>query len=119
MRKSSESSTTAKRSWTDERPGMARRPDETPFAIGMHALGIMLGIGWWAGLAALSSHQPADANCYGLLGGCILFGLFAWIMDRRQKAGREAFPRLRDQIADFAVTYIASEEYRKNNGDGE
>ena len=93
--------------------------DETPFAIGMHALGIMLGIGWWAGLAALSSHQPADANCYGLLGGCILFGLFAWIMDRRQKAGREAFPRLRDQIADFAVTYIASEEYRKNNGDGE
>lgn len=72
-----------------------------------------------AGLAALSSHQPADANCYGLLGGCILFGLFAWIMDRRQKAGREAFPRLRDQIADFAVTYIASEEYRKNNGDGE
>ena len=76
-------------------------------------------IGWWAGLAALSSHQPADANCYGLLGGCILFGLFAWIMDRRQKAGREAFPRLRDQIADFAVTYIASEEYRKNNGDGE
>ena len=92
--------------------------DETPFAIGMHALGIMLGIGWWAGLAALSSHQPADANCYGLLGGCILFGLFAWIMDRRQKAGR-AFPRLRDQIADFAVTYIASEEYRKNNGDGE
>lgn len=27
--------------------------------------------------------------------------------------------RLRDQIADFAVTYIASEEYRKNNGDGE
>lgn len=93
--------------------------DETPFAIGMHALDIMLGIGWWAGLAALSSHQPADANCYGLLGGCILFGLFAWIMDRRQKAGREAFPRLRDQIADFAVTYIASEEYRKNNGDGE
>lgn len=93
--------------------------DETLFAIGMHALGIMLGIGWWAGLAALSSHQPADANCYGLLGGCILFGLFAWIMDRRQKAGREAFPRLRDQIADFAVTYIASEEYRKNNGDGE
>lgn len=89
--------------------------DETPFAIGMHALGIMLGIGWWAGLAALSSHQPADANCYGLLGGCILFGLFAWIMDRRQKAGREAFPRMRDQIADFAVTYIASEEYRKNN----
>lgn len=81
--------------------------------------GIILGIGWWAGLAALSSHQPADANCYGLLGGCILFGLFAWIMDRRQKAGREAFPRLRDQIADFAVTYIASEEYRKNNGDGE
>lgn len=40
-------------------------------------------------------------------------------MDRRQKAGREAFLRLRDQIADFAVTYIASEEYRKNNGDGE
>lgn len=65
--------------------------DETPFAIGMHALGIMLGIGWWAGLAALSSHQPADANCYGLLGGCILFGLFAWIMDRRQKAGRRRF----------------------------
>ena len=32
---------------------------------------------------------------------------------------RDPAARLRDQIADFAVTYIASEEYRKNNGDGE
>lgn len=39
--------------------------DETPFAIGMHALGIMLGIGWWAGLAALSSHQPATRTATG------------------------------------------------------
>lgn len=90
--------------------------DETPFAIGMHALGIMLCIGYWAGGFMLASRQPADANCYGLLGGGILFGLFAWIMDRRQKAGREAFPRLRDQIADFAVDHIASEEYRRTGG---
>lgn len=89
--------------------------DETPFAIGMHALGIMLGIGWWAGLAALSSHQPADANCYGLLGGGILFGLI-WIMAQRQEADKEMFPRLRDQIADFAVDHIASEEYRRTGG---
>lgn len=93
--------------------------DETPFAIGMHALGIMLCIGWWAGGAVFASHQPDDVTIYGLAGGFILTCLIAWITDRRQGAGREAFPRLRDQIADFAVTYIASEEYRKNNGDGE
>ena len=65
--------------------------DETPFAIGMHALGIMLGIGWWAGLAALSSHQPADAKLLRAAGRLHPFRLFAWIMDRRQKAGRERF----------------------------
>lgn len=92
--------------------------DETPFAIGMHALGIMLCIGYWAGGFMLTSRQPADANCYGLLGGGIL-SVLIWIMAQRQEADKEMFPRLRDQIADFAVTYIASEEYRKNNGDGE
>ncbi len=93
--------------------------DETPFAIGMHALGIMMCIGYWAGGVVFASHQPDNVTICGLAGGFILTCLFAWIMDRRRKAGREAFPRLRDQIADFAVTYIASEEYRKNNGDGE
>ena len=34
-------------------------------------------------------------------------------MDRRQTAGRETFPKLLDQIADFAVEYVASEEYRR------
>lgn len=90
--------------------------DETPFAIGMHALGIMLGIGWWAGLAALSSHQPDDVTIYGLAGGFILSCLFVWIMDRRQKAGRETFPRLRDQIAGFVLDHVASEEYRRTGG---
>jgi len=51
---------------------------------------------------------------YGLMGGFILTCVFAWIMDRRQTAGKETFPKLRDQIADFAVEYIASESYRKN-----
>lgn len=89
--------------------------DETPFAIGMHALGIMLCIGYWAGGFMLTSRQPADANCYGLLGGGILFGLI-WIMAQRQEADKEMFPRLRDQIADFAVDHIASEEYRRTGG---
>lgn len=89
--------------------------DETPFAIGMHALGIMLCIGYWAGGFMLASRQPADANCYGLLGGGILFGLI-WIMAQRQEADKEMFPRLRDQIADFAVDHIASEEYRRTGG---
>lgn len=88
--------------------------DETPFAIGMHTLGIMLCIGYWAGGAVFASHQPNDVTIYGLAGGLVITFLFAWIMDRRQKAGRETFPRLRDQIADFAVTHIASESYRKN-----
>ena len=48
------------------------------------------------------------------MGGFILTCVFAWIMDRRQTAGKETFPKLRDQIADFAVEYIASESYRKN-----
>lgn len=87
--------------------------DETPFAIGMHALGIMLCIGWWAVGVALSLRQRADISVYGLMGGFILACVFAWIMDRRQKAGRETFPKLRDQIANFAVEYVASEEYRR------
>lgn len=93
--------------------------DGTPFAIGMHALGIMMCFGYWAGGAVFASHQPNDVTIYGLAGGFILTCLIAWITDRRQEAGKETFPRLRDQIADFAVTHIASEEYRKNNGDGE
>lgn len=88
--------------------------DETPFAIGMHALGIMLCIGYWAGGFMLTSRQPADANCYGLLGGGILFGLI-WIMAQRQEADKEMFPRLRDQIAGFAVDHIASDEYRESH----
>lgn len=48
------------------------------------------------------------------MGGFILTCVFAWIMDRRQTAGKETFPKLRDQIADFAVEYIASESYRKS-----
>ena len=78
-------------------------------------LGIMLCIGYWAGGFMLASRQPADANCYGLLGGGILFGLI-WIMAQRQEADKEMFPRLRDQIADFAVDHIASEEYRRTGG---
>lgn len=89
--------------------------DKTPFAIILHALGIMLCIGYWAGGFMLASRQPADANCYGLLGGGILFGLI-WIMAQRQEADKEMFPRLRDQIADFAVDHIASEEYRRTGG---
>lgn len=88
--------------------------DKTPFAIILHALGIMLCIGWWAVGVALSLRQRADIDVYGLMGGFILTCLFAWIMDRRQTTGKEAFPKLRDQIADFAVEYIASESYRKN-----
>lgn len=88
--------------------------DGTPFAIVIHTLGIMLCIGWWAGGFMLASRQPADANCYGLLGGCILFGLIAWIMDRRQEADKEMFPRLRDQIAAFVLDHVASEEYRED-----
>lgn len=87
--------------------------DGTPFAIILHALGIMLCIGWWAVVVALSLRQRADIGVYGLMGGFILTCVFAWIMDRRQKAGRETFPKLRDQIADFAVEYVASEEYRR------
>ena len=78
-------------------------------------IGIMLCIGYWAGGFMLASRQPADANCYGLLGGGILFGLI-WIMAQRQEADKEMFPRLRDQIADFAVDHIASEEYRRTGG---
>ncbi|MGN2336491.1 hypothetical protein ACTFPS_13405, partial [Bifidobacterium longum subsp. infantis] len=44
-----------------------------------------------------------------------LFGLI-WIMAQRQEADKEMFPRLRDQIADFAVDHIASEEYRRTGG---
>ena len=63
---------------------------------------------------ALSLRQRADVSVYALTGGFILTCLFAWIMDRRQTAGKETFPKLRDQIADFAVEYIASESWRKN-----
>ena len=87
--------------------------DKTPFAIVVHTLGIMLCIGWWAAGITLSLRQRADIGVYGLMGGFILTCVFAWIMDRRQTAGRETFPKLRDQIADFAVEYVASEEYRR------
>ena len=87
--------------------------DKTPFAIILHALGIMLCIGWWAAGIALSLRQRADIDVYGLTGGFILTCLFAWIMDRRQKAGRETFPKLRDQIAAFVLDHVASEEYRR------
>lgn len=80
----------------------------------LHALGIMLCIGWWAAGIALSLRQRADIDVYGLMGGFILTCVFAWIMDRRQTTGKETFPKLRDQIADFAVEYIASKSYRKN-----
>lgn len=63
---------------------------------------------------ALSLRQRADIDVYGLMGGFILTCVFAWIMDRRQTTGKETFPKLRDQIADFAVEYIASKSYRKN-----
>lgn len=42
--------------------------DETPFAIGMHALGIMMCIGYWAGGAVFASHQPDDVTIYGACG---------------------------------------------------
>ena len=90
--------------------------DETPFAIGMHALGIMMCIGYWAGGVVFASHQPDNVTICGLAGGFILTCLFAWIMDRRRKAGRETFPRLRDQIAGFVLDHVASEEYRRTGG---
>lgn len=37
--------------------------DETPFAIGMHALGIMLCIGWWAVGVALSPASGPTSTC--------------------------------------------------------
>ena len=86
--------------------------DKTPFAIILHALGIMLCIGWWTAGIALSLRQRADVSVYGLTGGFILACLFAWIMDRRQTAGRETFPKLRDQIAAFVLDHVASDEYR-------
>ena len=39
--------------------------DKTPFAIILHALGIMLCIGWWAAGIALSLRQRADIDVYG------------------------------------------------------
>ncbi|MDU2950451.1 hypothetical protein [Bifidobacterium longum] len=104
------------------------RPPEPPMRVRLHEAGhavaghrfgyvqqgIMLCIGWWAVGVALSPRQRADIDVYGLMGGFILTCVFAWIMDRRQTAGKETFPKLRDQIADFAVEYIASESYRKN-----
>lgn len=52
--------------------------DKTPFAIILHALGIMLCIGWWAAGIALSLRQRADIDVYGLMGGFILTCVFAW-----------------------------------------
>lgn len=37
--------------------------DETPFTIGMHALGIMLCIGWWAVGVALSPASGPTSTC--------------------------------------------------------
>lgn len=51
--------------------------DKTPFAIILHALGIMLCIGWWAAGIALSLRQRADIDVYGLMGGFILTCVFA------------------------------------------
>lgn len=88
--------------------------DETPFAIILHALGIMLCIGWWAAGIALSLRQRADIDVYGLMGGFILTCVFAWIMDRRQTTGKETFPKLRDQIAAFVLDHVASDGYRED-----
>ena len=88
--------------------------DKTPFAIILHALGIMLCIGWWAAGIALSLRQRADIDVYGLMGGFILTCVFAWIMDRRQTAGKETFPKLRDQIAAFVLDHVASDGYRED-----
>lgn len=88
--------------------------DKTPFAIILHALGIMLCIGWWAVGVALSPRQRADIDVYGLMGGFILTCVFAWIMDRRQTAGKETFPKLRDQIAAFVLDHVALDGYRED-----
>lgn len=88
--------------------------DKTPFAIILHALGIMLCIGWWAAGIALSLRQRADIDVYGLMGGFILTCVFAWIMDRRQTAGKETFPKLRDQIAAFVLDHVALDGYRED-----
>ena len=66
--------------------------DRTPFAIILHALGIMLCIGWWVAGVALSLRQRADVSVYALTGGFILTCLFAWIMDRRQNGRQGDFP---------------------------
>lgn len=50
--------------------------DKTPFANILHALGIMLCIGWWAAGIALSLRQRADIDVYGLMGGFILTCVF-------------------------------------------
>lgn len=88
--------------------------DKTPFAIILHALGIMLCIGWWAAGIAPSLRQRADIDVYGLMGGFILTCVFAWIMDRRQTTGKETFPKLRDQIAAFVLDHVASDGYRED-----
>lgn len=88
--------------------------DRTPFAIILHALGIMLCIGWWVAGIALSLRQRADIDVYGLMGGFILTCVFAWIMDRRQTAGKETFPKLRDQIAAFVLDHVALDGYRED-----
>ena len=75
---------------------------------------IMLCIGWWAAGIALSLRQRADIDVYGLMGGFILTCVFAWIMDRRQTAGKETFPKLRDQIAAFVLDHVALDGYRED-----
>lgn len=48
------------------------------------------------------------------MGGFILTCVFAWIMDRRQTAGKETFPKLRDQIAAFVLDHVALDGYRED-----
>lgn len=89
--------------------------DDTPLETGLHALGIMLCIAWWTAAVILTPRQSAGTNMCAILFGLAACALIAWRMDRRQETGRETFPKLRDQIADYALTHIASETYRNNH----
>lgn len=91
--------------------------DETPFAIGMHALGIMMCIGYWAGGAVFASHQPDDVTIYGLAGGFILSCLFVY--GSWTGVGRRAGRRSRDCATRSPVSCSTMSRRRNTGGPAE